>query len=124
MLLPLAFAGVGVATSWPSALPDATASGPAAGRARWPYRRGRRDARRRHRSANAATIAAVGSGAPMPEQAMVVALATAMQESKLENLAGGDRDSIGLFQQRPSQGWGTAEQHRRSAVRGRRSTRR
>jgi hypothetical protein len=62
--------------------------------------------------ANAATIAAIGIRRGMPERAVVVALATALQESKLENLAGGDRDSIGLFQQRPSQGWGTPEQIR------------
>ncbi|MGI5215632.1 hypothetical protein [Plantactinospora sp. CA-290183] len=62
--------------------------------------------------ANAATIAAVGIRRKMPEQAVVVALATAFQESQLHNLAGGDRDSIGLFQQRPSQGWGTPEQIR------------
>lgn len=60
--------------------------------------------------ANAATIAAVGVRRDMPEQAVVVALATALQESKLENLDGGDRDSVGLFQQRPSKGWGTIEQ--------------
>ncbi|GAA4962079.1 hypothetical protein GCM10025331_61900 [Actinoplanes utahensis] len=60
--------------------------------------------------ANAATIAAVGVRRNMPEQAIVVALATAFQESKLENLDSGDRDSVGLFQQRPSQGWGTVEQ--------------
>ena len=60
--------------------------------------------------ANAATITAVGVRRKMPERAVVVALATALQESKLENLAGGDRDSVGLFQQRPSQGWGTPEQ--------------
>lgn len=60
--------------------------------------------------ANAATIAAVGIRRKMPERAVIVALATALQESKLENLPGGDRDSVGLFQQRPSQGWGTAEQ--------------
>ena len=60
--------------------------------------------------ANAATIAAVGVRRGMPEQAVVVALATAFQESKLENLETGDRDSVGLFQQRPSQGWGTVEQ--------------
>jgi hypothetical protein len=59
--------------------------------------------------ANAATIAAVGVRRGMPEQAVVVALATALQESKLENRDDGDRDSIGLFQQRPSQGWGTAD---------------
>lgn len=62
--------------------------------------------------ANAATIAAVGIRRKMPEHAVVVALATAYQESRLENLAGGDRDSVGLFQQRPSQGWGTPEQIR------------
>lgn len=56
---------------------------------------------------HAATISAVGLGLDVPERAVVVALATAMQESELRNLAGGDRDSIGLFQQRPSQGWGT-----------------
>jgi len=60
--------------------------------------------------ANAATIAAVGLQRGLPDQAVVVALATAFQESKLQNLVGGDRDSIGLFQQRPSQGWGTPEQ--------------
>jgi hypothetical protein len=60
--------------------------------------------------AHAATIAAIGVQRKMPERAVVVALATALQESKLENLAGGDRDSIGLFQQRPSQGWGTPEE--------------
>ncbi|WP_127505102.1 hypothetical protein [Actinoplanes sp. LAM7112] len=60
--------------------------------------------------ANAATITAVGLRKGMPERAVVIALATAFQESKLENLDNGDRDSVGLFQQRPSQGWGTFEQ--------------
>lgn len=60
--------------------------------------------------ANAATIAAVGIRREVPDQAIVIALATALQESKLENLDGGDRDSVGLFQQRTSQGWGTPEQ--------------
>ena len=59
--------------------------------------------------ANAATITAVGVRRKMPERAVVVALATALQESKLENRDSGDRDSIGLFQQRPSQGWGAAD---------------
>lgn len=59
--------------------------------------------------ANAATITAVGVRRKMPERAIVIALATALQESKLENLEDGDRDSLGLFQQRPSQGWGTPE---------------
>ena len=56
---------------------------------------------------NAATIAGVGLALGMPDHAVTVALATAMQESGLHNLPGGDRDSAGLFQQRPSQGWGT-----------------
>nr|WP_245870909.1 hypothetical protein [Asanoa hainanensis] len=62
--------------------------------------------------ANAATITAVGVRRKIPERGVVVALATALQESKLENLPGGDRDSLGLFQQRPSQGWGKPEQIR------------
>lgn len=62
--------------------------------------------------ANAATIAAVGIRRKMPERAVVVALSTAFQESRLRNVTGGDHDSLGLFQQRPSQGWGTPEQIR------------
>ncbi|MFC9327247.1 hypothetical protein [Kitasatospora sp. NPDC057015] len=61
-------------------------------------------------AANAATITAVAHARGLPDRAVTIALATAMQESKIHNLAGGDRDSVGLFQQRPSQGWGTAEQ--------------
>lgn len=60
--------------------------------------------------ANAATISAIGIRRGVPARAVVIALATAWQESKLENLSGGDRDSVGLFQQRPSQGWGRPEQ--------------
>jgi hypothetical protein len=61
-------------------------------------------------AANAATIAAVAHAKNLPVHAVVVALATARQESHIRNLTYGDRDSIGLFQQRPSQGWGTADQ--------------
>ncbi|MFD9412019.1 hypothetical protein ACFWBN_34095 [Streptomyces sp. NPDC059989] len=61
-------------------------------------------------AANAATIAAVGIAKGLPDRAVTIALATAMQESALRNLDHGDRDSLGLFQQRPSQGWGTPEQ--------------
>ncbi|MFJ6568327.1 heavy metal transporter [Streptomyces sp. NPDC091292] len=61
---------------------------------------------------NAATIAAVGLTRGMPERAVTIALATALQESGLRNLGHGDRDSLGLFQQRPSQGWGTAKEIR------------
>lgn len=60
--------------------------------------------------ANAATIAQVGRDRGLPERAIVIAIATAQQESRLRNLAYGDRDSLGLFQQRPSAGWGTAAQ--------------
>jgi hypothetical protein len=64
-------------------------------------------------TANAATITAVGVRLELPERAVVVALATALQESKLRNLPhlgdGNDHDSVGLFQQRPSQGWGEPE---------------
>ncbi|MFI1932698.1 hypothetical protein [Streptomyces sp. NPDC020330] len=59
---------------------------------------------------NAATISAVGTTRGMPERAVTIALATALQESTLRNIDYGDRDSVGLFQQRPSQGWGTVEQ--------------
>ncbi|MDX3516767.1 heavy metal transporter [Streptomyces scabiei] len=61
-------------------------------------------------AANAATISAVGTSRDLPERAVTIALATALQESGLRNIAHGDRDSLGLFQQRPSQGWGTEQQ--------------
>ena len=64
--------------------------------------------------ANAATIVRVGADLSIPYRGWVVAVATAMQESGLRNLgflgARNDHDSLGLFQQRPSQGWGTAAQ--------------
>ena len=59
---------------------------------------------------HAATIAAVAEERGLPARAITIALATAFQESDLYNLDYGDRDSLGLFQQRPSQGWGTPEQ--------------
>ncbi|MGC9381064.1 heavy metal transporter [Streptomyces sp. MH13] len=61
-------------------------------------------------AANAATITAVGTARNLPERAVTIALATALQESSLRNIDHGDRDSLGLFQQRPSQGWGTPEE--------------
>ncbi len=63
-----------------------------------------------HQAANAATISAVGTTRGMPERAVTIAIATAIQESTLRNIDHGDRDSVGLFQQRPSQGWGTVAQ--------------
>jgi hypothetical protein len=61
-------------------------------------------------AANATTIAAVGKRIGLPDHAVTVAFAAALQESQLHNLPYGDRDSLGLFQQRPSQGWGTPAQ--------------
>lgn len=60
--------------------------------------------------ANAETIVSVGRSLGVSDRGLVIALAAAMQESGLRNLSHGDRDSVGLFQQRPSQGWGTAAQ--------------
>jgi len=59
---------------------------------------------------NARTIISVGRSVGVGDYGLVIALATAMQESSLVNVAHGDRDSLGLFQQRPSTGWGTVAQ--------------
>ena len=59
---------------------------------------------------NARTIVTVGRSLGVPDYGIVIALATALQESGLRNLNYGDRDSLGLFQQRPSTGWGTPAQ--------------
>jgi hypothetical protein len=59
---------------------------------------------------NASIIAAVAAQKALPDHAVSIALAAALQESKLNNLDYGDLDSVGLFQQRPSQGWGTRVQ--------------
>ena len=59
---------------------------------------------------NAAIISAVGLRRGLPTRAVTIALATAYQESGIRNLDYGHADSIGLFQQRPSQGWGTIKQ--------------
>lgn len=58
----------------------------------------------------ASTIAGVAAKRELPKKAVTIAYAAALQESKLSNLNYGDRDSVGIFQQRPSQGWGTARQ--------------
>ncbi|WP_370072269.1 C40 family peptidase [Streptacidiphilus sp. MAP5-3] len=59
---------------------------------------------------NAQIIYQVSADLNLPQQAAVVAISTAMQESSLVNLPRGDLDSVGLFQQRPSQGWGSPSQ--------------
>jgi len=61
-------------------------------------------------AANATTITTVAKQLGLPDHAVTIALATGLQESKLHNLSFGDRDSLGVFQQRPSQGWGTRAQ--------------
>jgi hypothetical protein len=61
---------------------------------------------------NATLISAIAIRRGMPAHAATIGLAAALQESKLYNLRGGDRDSLGLFQQRPSQGWGSPRQIR------------
>lgn len=61
-------------------------------------------------AADAATVAGVAIREGLPTRALTIAYATAFQESKLENLTYGDRDSVGIFQQRPSQGWGSTAQ--------------
>jgi hypothetical protein len=60
--------------------------------------------------ANATTIVREALAQHMGLRSAVIAVATAMQESMLQNINYGDRDSLGLFQQRPSCGWGTAQQ--------------
>jgi hypothetical protein len=59
---------------------------------------------------NAALVAGRTVARDLPARAATIGLATALQESKLINIEHGDRDSVGLFQQRPSQAWGTVEQ--------------
>lgn len=59
---------------------------------------------------NAHVIYTTGVSMNIPPYGEAIAIATAIQESRLQNLDYGDRDSLGLFQQRPSQGWGTPAQ--------------
>ena len=61
-------------------------------------------------TADASIIAGVAARERLPRKALTIAYATAFQESKLENLSYGDRDSVGIFQQRPSEGWGSTTQ--------------
>src|ERR1700754_1510327 len=60
--------------------------------------------------ANAHLIVDIGTARRIPEHGIITALMASMAESSLHNLDHGDRDSLGLFQMRPSQGWGTAAQ--------------
>ena len=60
--------------------------------------------------ANATTIVKQALDKKMGVRSAVIAVATSMQEAQLQNINYGDRDSLGLFQQRPSMGWGTEQQ--------------
>lgn len=104
MSLVIVVAAVVAVVQWrkPGAVPVGCSVG--AGAARYPLSP--------TQAQNASIVAAVASRMGLPDHAVTVALATALQESRLTNLAGGDRDSVGLFQQRPSQGWGTPVQLR------------
>ena len=64
----------------------------------------------REQVSNVQTVSQEATSLGLPHHAVTVALAAAFQESTLHNLTHGDRDSVGLFQQRPSQGWGTPAQ--------------
>jgi hypothetical protein len=101
--LVLALIGIVIARAWPSNATPITPECQARGAAGTIVLSA-------DQAANATTIAAVGKRLGLPDHAVSVALAAALQESGLHNLSGGDRDSIGLFQQRPSQGWGTPQQ--------------
>jgi LysM repeat protein len=61
-------------------------------------------------AANARIIIQIGRSLGVSDRGIVIALAAAMQESSLRNITYGDRDSVGVFQQRPSTGWGTKSQ--------------
>ncbi|HEV7755553.1 MAG TPA: M23 family metallopeptidase [Mycobacteriales bacterium] len=99
---PAILPATGAVPGSPSPTPSATASAPARIEpiGQWAT----------EQVGNAAVVVAVGRELGVPPRGWVVAVATAMQESGLRNLPGGDRDSIGLLQQRPSMGWGTPEQ--------------
>ena len=66
-------------------------------------------------AANARLIIGIGRQLGVSDRGIAIALATAMVESSMRNLDWGDRDSLGLFQQRPSTGWGTEARSRDAA---------
>ncbi|HET7406476.1 MAG TPA: hypothetical protein VFJ21_04975 [Mycobacteriales bacterium] len=101
-LTVLAIVAVGAVVVWHRAGPGATGCTVTAGTDHYELDT--------EQAANAATVAATADRLGLPHHAVTVALAAALQESKLRNLPYGDRDSLGLFQQRPSQGWGTPAQ--------------
>jgi murein DD-endopeptidase MepM/ murein hydrolase activator NlpD len=92
--------GIAVTTSLTTAAAGCGTADPGSTTARWSQ----------EQMTNATTIVTVGAGMQVPSYGWVIAIATALQESDLRNIDYGDRDSLGLFQQRPSQGWGTPAQ--------------
>ena len=71
---------------------------------------GKSDTLDREQAANAGSIAAAAGTVGLPHHAVTIGIAAALQESGLHNLAYGDRDSLGLFQQHPSRGSGCSAQ--------------
>lgn len=116
LLVMMIFAGGEDATDcpeppdWPTAPPAAASSGPPSGAAA--AAGDTFETLSDEQLANAKLVVEEGVEIGVPEFGRVVAIATAMQESRLQNLKAGDRDSLGLFQQRPSTGWGTPDQIR------------
>jgi len=110
-LAGLGLAGAGLATAACAApMTVATTGSPATPTSAWPATGDWSS----EQVTNAAAIAAVGQQLGLPVRGWVIAVATAIQESNLHNLGNlgphNDHDSLGLFQQRPSQGWGTPAQ--------------
>jgi cell wall-associated NlpC family hydrolase len=103
LTVTLALAGSGELISPAQAATSACDAGSAQGRAA-------AAALNAAQTGDARIIYDVGISMRVPQQAEVIAIATAMQESRLINLPYGTSDSLGLFQQRPSQGWGSPAQ--------------
>ena len=102
LVLVLAVAGYAIYHSFGNVTPALPPPGCQAGTASRPSRS--TPTRRPSRPPSRASRPGTGC----PEQAVTIALATALQESKLHNLDYGDLNSVGIFQQRPSEGWGSA----------------
>ncbi|NJP96423.1 C40 family peptidase [Nonomuraea sp. FMUSA5-5] len=99
--------GLGGATCLTAARSGTFGSGPASA---VPALQGFGESLTEEQRGNAALIIQVAHERDLPARAAVIAVAVALQESRLRNLEYGDKDSLGLFQQRPSQGWGTRKQ--------------
>lgn len=108
VVLPLLLVGVAVmavATATGAALNCGAGSGPGGGGQQVGDRQWNGE-----QMTNAQTVTAITQQRRLPQRAAVIAISTAIVESDLTNVSHGDRDSLGLFQQRPSMGWGSPEQ--------------